>query len=361
MQLRTGVGVVELAVVHGQDLDDDHWGCPIREHWGLRAHQEMSPALEERLAFTATLAPTYQQAAQIAGKWNCPVPESVVYALVQRLGAKAEAQTRERIKTLPPESQPQRAPTELGVLELDGWQVRFRGPGWGKKKTKKERVEWHELKTGVFYRQEQAGQTGGGRGVIHQKVVVRWQGQPLEFGQRLHFEALRAGLGRAKAVQVLGDGIEWIWNLAHDRWQGATQTLDFYHGAQHLWSLGRALLGSEEAEVKPWVEHRLHQLRHGKQAEVLQEIASLKGPHGQRGKELRKERNYFAGHAQRMNYQELAKRGWPIGSGAVESACRQSQCRFKRPGQFWIESGLRHLSALEEALHNGHWDQLWLT
>lgn len=361
MQLRTAVGVVELEVLYGQDPGDNHWGCPIRELWGLAVHQQMSPALEEKLAFTATLAPTYQKAAQLAGKWNSPVPESVVYALVQRLGAKAEAQTRQRVKAPPQESQPQRAPTELGVLEVDGWQVRFRGPGWGKKKTQQERVEWHELKTGIFYRQEQAGQTEGGRGVISQKVVVRWQGQPWEFGQRLHFEALRAGLGRAQAVQVLGDGIDWIWKLADDRWQDATQTLDFYHGAQHLWGLGRAFLGPEDSEVKPWVEHRLHQLRHGQEEELFQEIGSLKGPRGQRGKALRKERNYFAGHAQRMNYQEIAQRGWPIGSGAVESACRQSQCRFKRPGQFWIQSGLRHLSALEEALHNGHWDQLWLT
>jgi hypothetical protein len=60
-----------------------------------------------------------------------------------------------------------------------------------------------------------------------------------------------------------------------------------------------------------------------------------------------------------MNYQEIARRGWPIGSGAVESACRQKQCRFKRPGQFWTAEGLRHLCALDEARRNGHWNELW--
>jgi hypothetical protein len=62
-----------------------------------------------------------------------------------------------------------------------------------------------------------------------------------------------------------------------------------------------------------------------------------------------------------MNYQTLARRGWPIGSGAVESGCRTRQCRRKRPGQFWTRSGLHHLDALEEARDNGHWDDLWLT
>jgi hypothetical protein len=221
-------------------------------------------------------------------------------------------------------------------------------------------VEWHEIKNGLFYRIEQAGRTAGDRGVISEKVLVRWQGQPLELGRRLHWEALRGGLGRAKAVEVVADGIGWIWNLVEDRWSGAIQVLDFWHGAQHVWALGQAYLGEEETVVKPWVEARLHQLRHGEQAAVLKEFAALKGPRGQRGKALKEQKKYFTGQAQRMNYQEIAKRGWPIGSGAVESSCLGSQCRFKRPGQFWTKNGFRHLSALQEACANDHWDQLWV-
>jgi len=44
----------------------------------------------------------------------------------------------------------------MAVLMVDGFQVRFRGPGWGRKKTTQGRVEWHESKLGVFYRHEQA-------------------------------------------------------------------------------------------------------------------------------------------------------------------------------------------------------------
>jgi hypothetical protein len=82
---------------------------------------------------------------------------------------------------------------------------------------------------------------------------------------------------------------------------------------------------------------------------VLGEIAALKSRRGAAGEVIRREKNYFAGHAQRMNYQSIARRGWPIGSGAVESACRQKQCRFKRPGQFWTQAGLNHLAALDQA------------
>jgi hypothetical protein len=166
MSLRTVVGVVRMLVWQGKDPSDKHWGCPIREGWGQRARQQMSPALEERVTFTATLAGSYDAAAQVAGKWGCPVDDSVIHALVQRVGSQAQARTQQRLKQPARESDPQRGASELALLMLDGWFARFRGPGWGKKQTKKDRAEWHEVKNGVFYLHEQAARTQGGRGLI---------------------------------------------------------------------------------------------------------------------------------------------------------------------------------------------------
>jgi hypothetical protein len=358
MSLGTVVGPVKLTVWQGKDPEDKHWGCPIREQWGLQPHQQMSPALAEKLAFTATLAGSYEAAAKVAGKWGCKVDDSVIHALVQRVGSVAEAKTQQRLQQPPQESYPQRGASELALLMLDGWFARFRGPGWGKKRTPKDRVEWHEIKNGVFYLHEQAAQKGD-RGLIAEKTVVRCLGQPMELGQRLHWEAVRGGLARAKDKLVLGDGIPWIWNLKANRWPDARELLDFWHGGQHLWVLGRACNGMDEPKAKPWVEKRLHRLRHGQEQSVLAEISALKESRSQVGQIIRKEKNYFAGHAHRMNYKEIANRGWPVGSGPVESSCRQDQCRFKRPGQSWTQTGFRNLSALDEARRNNHWDELW--
>lgn len=361
MGLRTVVGLVKLEVWYGQDPLNKHWGCPIRERWGLKAHQQMSPALEEKLAFTATLAGSYEAAAQVAGKWGCAVDDSAIHRLVQRAGSKAEVQTQERLKQVPQESQPARRASELAVLMVDGWFARFRGPGWGRKSTQEPRVEWHEIKNGLFYLHEQAGQTEGGRGVLADKIVVRSQGDPTDLGQRLHWEAVRAGLGRAKEKLVLGDGIAWIWNLKANRWPDARELLDFWHGGQHLWSLGRACNGMDETKAKPWVEKRLHQLRHGQEQRVLKQISRLKAARSQAGQLVGKEKNYFAGQAGRMNYKEIADRGWPIGSGPVESSCNQDQCRFKRPGQSWTQAGFANLSAVDQARRNNHWEALWFS
>jgi hypothetical protein len=329
----------------------------MRQRWGLQPRQRRSPLLEDRLAFTVTATGSYREAAAVAQKWGCPVDETGLYELTQRLGERAEQQMEQRLERAPVALEAGRAASELAVFMMDGWQLRYRGLGWGKKQTCRKRVEWHEMKLGVFYLQEQAGRSQSGRGMICQKVVVGWQGEGMELGRRLHWEARRRGLGRAKWVLVVGDGAPWIWNVAADRWANAQEVLDFYHASEHLWELGRALHGEERA--RPWVESRLHALRHGQEEKFLAQVARLKVPRGAAGETVREQKNYFANQASRMNYQQIARRGWPIGSGAVESACSGKQGRFKRRGQFWTKAGVGHLEALIEARENNHWDELW--
>jgi hypothetical protein len=292
MRLQTGVGEIELKVWYGWDPASRRWGCPMRQRWGLGVRQRKSPLLEDRLAFTVTATGSYREAAVLAQKWGCQVEETSLYELTQRLGERAEQQMEQRLEGAPEELEAGRAASELAVFMMDGWQLRYRGPGWGKKKTLRKRVEWHEMKLGVFYLQEQAGRTQSGRGLICQKVVVGWQGQGVELGRRLHWEAQRRGLGRAKWVVVVGDGAPWIWNVAADRWANAQEVLDFYHASEHLWELGRALYGEEQA--RPWVESRLHELRHGQEERFLARVARLKVPRGAAGEIVREQKNYFA-------------------------------------------------------------------
>ena len=147
---------------------------------------------------------------------------------------------------------------------LDGWQVRQREPGWGRKKTKKNRVEWHELKLGVFYLEEQRTGGSGGRGWLSNKRVVAWQGEAEELGRRLHWEARRWGLVGARRKRCVNDGAPWIWKLVKQRWAGAEEVLDFYHASEHLGELARAMWG-ETSDAKEWAEQRRHQLRHGRE------------------------------------------------------------------------------------------------
>jgi len=108
------------------------------------------------------------------------------------------------------------------------------------------------------------------------------------------------------------------------------------------------------------VEGQCYGLRHGKERSVLRRIARLRRRRGTAGKSWSGSGTIFATHAGRINYQQIAARGWPIGSGAVESACAGIQKRFKRLGQFWRSRCLRRLNALIEAHELNRWDELWL-
>lgn len=354
MQLRTAFGVVVLRVWRGKNPADGSWGIPIRDRWGLLPHQQLSPGLEDKLAYFATVAASYEMAAKLAHKVGICIEDSTVRALVQRLGARAEGQTQRRLKTLPKEIHPERPPSSLAVIMLDGFQVRHRGPDWGKKKASKSHVEWHEQKVGVFYHQDQ-----NAAGQLSEKVSISWQGQAVTLGERLHWQAMRQGLGRARQTLAVCDGAPWPWHLIEQRWKQAHQLLDFYHASQHLHALAEALYAEDQPARARWVERQCHDLRHGQEKKVLKRISQLPRCPGAAGEIIRREKNYFQTHRQRMNYQQLSERGWPIGSGPVESACAQKQGRFKRPGQFWREKGLRHLNALIEARDLDHWDQLW--
>ena len=354
MRLRTAFGGVTLQVWRGRNPTDGRWGIPIRQRWGLSPHQQLSPALEDKLAYFATVAGTYESAAQLARKMSIPIEDSTVRELVQRLGARAQEQTQQRHKTLPSPRESQGSPSALGVIMIDGFQVRHRGPDWGKRKARQPRVEWHEQKVGVFYHQDRNAE-----GMLLGKVSMGWQGEPVELGERLHWEACRHGLGRARHILAVADGAPWIWHLIEQRWQNAHQVLDFYHASQHLHALAEALYPEADELRRGWVDRQCHDLRHGQEKQVLKRIRQLPRGAGPAAEVVRREQNYFENHRHRLSYQALSRKGWPIGSGSVESACAQRQRRFKRPGQFWTTEGLRRLNALIEARDLDHWDQLW--
>ena len=166
-------------------------------------------------------------------------------------------------------SQPMPLRPVVGVIELSIWQGQDPQDGhWGCP----IRERW-----GGFYLQEQAAHTQGGRGSWREDdgALARWA---LWNWEAAALGSLRGGLGRAKERLVLGDGSAWIWNVAADRWSGAHELLDFYHGSEHLWGLGRALCKDDEVQTRGWVEPRLHELRHGREQKLLKELAALTSP-----------------------------------------------------------------------------------
>jgi hypothetical protein len=359
--LDTVVGTVELEVAYGYAPSRDVWVSPVRVAWGLEPGQRISPELQSRLCFNATVAPSYEAAAVIARRWGCPVSDDLVHAQVQRIGERAAALTPAAAVAPDPE------PEFSLVIMMDGWMARERGPDWGAgaRKRDAERVVWHEIKSGVIYHLEQRAETAGGRGLLIEKYVVASPPQtgPVEFGAAVQAEALRRGLARARKVYVVMDGAVWLWALSEDRFAQAVKILDFHHAREHLMEVAKALHGENTEAAQAWVQPLIRDLRQGGEARVIDTLEQLLKPSGGRSREaqevVEREAEYFRTHADHVHYRRWDRNGAPLGSGAVESLGTQLQRRLRTCGQFWERPGLTRLLALVVTFKNRDESLLW--
>jgi hypothetical protein len=69
---------------------------------------------------------------------------------------------------------------------------------------------------------------------------------------------------------------------------------------------------------------------------------------------------YLETNSQRMRYDEYREKGYHIGSGVVESACKSVvQIRERRPGMRWSAEGSQKVLNLRAYVLNGNWDEFW--
>ena len=177
------------------------------------------------------------------------------------------------------------------------------------------------------------------------------------FGRLAWTESYRQGVEEAQEVVVLGDGAAWIWALAEEHWPKAVQILDFWHASEHLWSMGKALFGEEDERVGPWVKVAKGRLRQGKIQEMIQHWTDLDA---QSPELFNQDLTYFRNQSARMNYPAYRRKGYPIGSGSVESANRHVVgVRVKQSGMRWLDKGVRGILALRALLRSGRWIPWW--
>lgn len=182
-----------------------------------------------------------------------------------------------------------------------------------------------------------------------------------EFGKRLYLEAWKRGWSRAQKNVVIGDGAEWIWNIAEQHFPGAVQIVDLYHARQHLWELVRKLHPNDEAKQKAWI--RVHQKRlldKGKIEKLVAAIASLHSSNPEVAEKIRLEADYFNRNKERMRYPQFRAQHLFVGSGVIEAGCKAViGSRLKRSGMFWTVRGANAILALRCCHLNGRFEDYW--
>jgi hypothetical protein len=182
-----------------------------------------------------------------------------------------------------------------------------------------------------------------------------------EFGKRLYVEAWKRGWSRAEKKVVMGDGAEWIWNLANQHFPGAVQIVDLYHARQHLWELARRLFPYDEGNQKTWMKvHQKRLLDQGKIEKLVLSLRSLKSANPEVVDKLRTEADYFERNAERMRYPQFRRQHLFVGSGVIEAGCKTViGSRLKRSGMFWTVSGANSIIAMRCCHLNGRFEDYW--
>jgi len=209
-------------------------------------------------------------------------------------------------------------------------------------------AQWHEVKAGVIYEGRPDEQ---GIDEAHGAVYVAAQEPAEQFGSRLYMAAAQAGVQVAKQTVVIGDGAEWIWNLADHHFLGATQILDLWHACEHIHDLARTYYGEASEQGKRWAQEHCRSLKQSGPGKLLGALRRMKPKTDEQREAVRLETGYFTRNKQRMQYQEFRRQGMMIGSGPVEAGCKiVVGQRLRGAGMRWSGKGADTCLAVRTAL-----------
>ncbi len=270
-------------------------------------------------------------------------------------GKAAEATQRATAMTLPPRSEivagEARQPKDMGVA-MDGAKVHIREEGW------------KELKVGCLFDiavwPTRDKETGDLIDLAHavQNSYVAHLGGPEVFGQLVWAEARRRDWSQARETLALGDGAPWIWNLVKDHFYDSRQGVDWYHATEHLMHAAHRLKGEGTPAAHQWFKDYETPLFEGHADRIATLLRELAQTHPN-AEDLHGEAHYFDENHRRMQYLELREEGFPIGSGMVESGCKQFRARFNGPGMRWSRPGIERLLPVRAAIMSHTFDLWW--
>jgi hypothetical protein len=368
-------GKVKLVRTHGWCAHCEHWVFPADRALGLRADSTASPMVQEMCALLVSKMPAEQAEALSLRVTGRRLSRSTLGREAQRQGDRAIGVRQQLVEALvvaapaakalagvdqPPE------PCTL-VIQFDAWNIRERDD-WGRTKQQRRKDpkfdRWHWVYTATCFRLSHRCKKGRFknklRAIITERSYVATRGGIEALMKQIYYEARARGLAQAQRVLVLADGAVWIWNLVEDRFKDAVQRLDLWHANSYLWTVANELHGKGSKEARQWVKPLLKQIGNDQVAKVITELEELQPRLAEAAAKTANEAiKYYQNNQKRMKYKDGRKRHEPVGSGAIESTCRQLQCRLKRCGQFWSTQGDEALLCLEMFWRNERWEMLF--
>ena len=227
--------------------------------------------------------------------------------------------------------------------------------------------EWRELKTLCWYQVEKIrpsiprkhhGQSTGEQSDL-QATAMKYHCDITEaeqFGRLLWATGLQNYADTYDEVVFVSDGAVWIWRLVEQYFPQATQIVDWYHASQYLTPIAETAFGAGTPQAQQWLTQTRTDLWEGRIQEVIQACRTCLA---QAPSCAEKAITYYTHNEKRMDYARFRQQAYLIGSGTIESACKQiAAARLKCSGARWTLPGVIATAKARAAWLSKSWDNL---
>jgi hypothetical protein len=350
-RLRTLIGEVTYERAYYRCRACGASACPLDAQLG-QSTREISPGVERALALLSAHLPFPKAEQVLAEVTAVRLSARQIETVAEALGAEAEQRQQQEQEAAAKQGLHEpRGPLRLAprtfIVEMDGVQLGLQDGSW------------QEVKCGVVYELSQRVEIQSGRWELLQRHRCALRGEVGEFRRRLWKLCLHAGLRAQDRIVVLGDGAEWIDQTVAWLFPNALRILDYYHASERIWAVAHARWGEASVAAQRWARAKLSQLKQGQIKLVMAAMRGLKMS-SEEGERVRVAAlKYLRVRQEQMRYGEYQEAGLPIGSGAIESTCKQMvTARCKQAGMRWSEAGADAILALRSFVLNERLDEL---
>jgi hypothetical protein len=280
------------------------------------------------------------------------VSENTVRSETEQMGKLQEEQEKTLIEQSQNESflqermrNPGEIPTRL-YGSIDAAKVRIE-PRPKKGEEQEEHEDWRDMKVLCWFQTENVPprqrSSRQKKKFDREQVALRAKNKQYfcdiaeasSFGKLLWATGCPVNADLCPDLVFLGDGATWIWNLVDEYYSHARQIVDWYHAEEHLETVAMNAFSGQQEQVC-WLAKTTQFLWDGQVEDVIAACEVL----GQSCLVAKKAVTYFTNNCERMRYDQFRAAGYMIGSGTIESACKQIVThRLKLPGAQWTVAG----------------------
>lgn len=226
---------------------------------------------------------------------------------------------------------------DLRYVMMDGSMVLSRESGWT------------EVKLARVFRPDSVIGVGKTRQWVRQSQYMAYVGDSSGF-----LEKLDRLISPYRHKVFVADGARWIWKYVEEHHPDSVQILDYYHAAEYLHRFASDHFAQKD-QRQEFTQTCIELLNGDRVADVVMNVQAIKPC--ERSKESHEKLlSYYQNNQDRMMYSTFRKKGYAIGSGAMEAAHRTViQERAKRSGQRWTKEGVQQVVNLRVAHQSNQW------